>query len=220
MNEGIHRFDRFQVHLVPRGPSQGQVAVVRRLPGGACRAIGPTSGSDGPEACKRQRIASGYCRPISAAGPSCASLRIGQARSDKKEPGGAFEPFGLPDPPGRFVVWPMAQHEPPTLERRPWTTPLHARAIRKSPGSRMFRSHPTGAQCWQRGSLCCCSGCPACSCCVWRNGCCSACCSRNRHEGHGHLAVGPTNIVPHNKSFRNRQVSACPAWPSHAQSVA
>ncbi len=166
---------------------------------------------------KRQRIASGYCRPISAAGPSCASLRIGQARSDKKEPGGAFEPFGLPDPPGRFVVWPMAQHEPPTLERRPWTTPLHARAIRKSPGSRMFRSHPTRAQCWQRGSLCCCSGCPACSCCVWRNGCCSACCSRNRHEGHGHLAVGPTNIVPHNKSFRNRQVSACPAWPSHAR---
>ena len=129
-------------------------------------------------------------------------------KTRQKEPGGAFEPFGLSDPPGRFVVWPMAQHEPSTLERRPRTTPLHARAIRKSPGSRMFRSHPTGAQCWQRGTLCCCSGCSACSCCVWRNGCCSACCSRNRHEGHGHLAVGPTNIVPHNKSFRNRQVSA------------
>ena len=134
-----------------------------------------------------------------------------------QRPGGAFEPFGLPDPPGRFVVWPMAQHEPPTLERRPWTTPLHARAIRKSPGSRMFRSHPTGAQCWQRGSLCCCSCCRGCSCCVWRNGCCSACCSRNRHEGHGHLAIGPTNIVRPSNSRRNRQVSAWPAWPSHAR---
>ena len=151
------------------------------------------------------------------AGPAWLNFSSRSLDDPMQRPGGAFEPFGLPDPPGHFVVWPMVQNEPPTLERWPWTTPLHARAIRKSPGSRMFRSHRTGAQCWQHGSLCCCSCCRGCSCCVWRNGCCSACCSRNRHEGHGHLAVGPTNIVPHNKSFRNRQVSACPAWPSHAR---
>lgn len=128
---------------------------------------------------------------------------------DQKVPGGAFEPLGLPDPPGCFVVWPR----PPggRQRRRSDDHGLHCgtpAAIRRSGGSHPGRPLWTGLQCWQHETPCCCSGCQACSCCDSQTDRCSACCSRSRPAEHATLAAGPRKIVRPSTPCRNRQVSA------------
>ena len=79
-----------------------------------------------PTRCKR-RVLYATSRAGGAAG-LFESLGVHRMEFRQKRPGGAFEPCGLPDPPGRVIIWP---NRPKTARHRTTTWTLHPGTLRR-----------------------------------------------------------------------------------------